>query len=101
MVTSELEEAIRETIDPVMIESGLTYIRTNVYMENVYIRTNVYKAKWSTDEVEHFVYLSAIKNRGMVLKSDFGLRNFVAEVFACRIIHSYGGDLFKEFKCDE
>ena len=91
-VTPMLEKAIQEVIHPVMIGSGFMCMRANVY-----------RAKWSTDEVEQLIFLSVseVKGRETVLKSHFGLRNWIAEIFGCHMVRSYGGDGFKEFKCDE
>jgi hypothetical protein len=55
----------------------------------------------STDEVEHFVSLGGDPKRGYVLVGDFGIRNALAEIFSCNAIRTYGGELFKSFKCAE
>jgi hypothetical protein len=61
----------------------------------------VYKACWSTNEVEHFLYVSRDPNRSDVVSGEFGIRNRVAEAFGCNAIHAYGGEIFKLFKCGE
>jgi hypothetical protein len=67
----------------------------------------VYKASWSTEEVEHFIYvwdhrgdLTDPKHQDMVFAS-FGMKNAAAEDFSCKAIHAYGGDVLKLFKCGE
>jgi hypothetical protein len=67
----------------------------------------VYKASWSTEEVEHFIYVSDHrgdltdpKHEGQVFAS-FGIRNAAAEEFSCNAIHAYGGEVLKLFKCGE
>src|SRR5690349_10184289 len=101
MAASVLAKAIEERIHPVMTECGLIFVGKKTYGEKISVRTHVYRAGWSTDEVEHFIYLSEIRKREIVLKSDFGLRNASAEVFSCHIIRAYGGSLFSEVQCDE
>src|SRR5437879_5322045 len=65
------------------------------------IDASVYKAVWSTDDVEHFVYLSENKKITLVLSADFGMRNPEAEAFSVRSIRTYGGELFKVWEHTE
>jgi len=71
------------------------------------VHEEVYKAPWSTEEVEHFIYVSdhrgdltEPKLRDLVWAS-FGMKNAAAEDFSCKAIHAYGGDVLKLFRCGE
>jgi hypothetical protein len=65
------------------------------------INDGVYRAIWSTVEVEHFIYLHEPQRVTSYFGADFGIRNFMAEVFSCNVIHAYGGELLKLFRCAE
>lgn len=65
------------------------------------INEGVYRATWSTAEVEHFIYLFNSPKVASCVGADFGIRNLIAEVFSCNVIHAYGGEIFKLFRCAE
>jgi hypothetical protein len=66
------------------------------------VDASVYKALWSTDEVEHFIYLfENMKAGSNLLKPDFGIRNPGAEAFSVHSIRKYGGELFSIWKHNE
>lgn len=49
----------------------------------------VFRAEWSTDEVEHFLYFDVYDSNWM--QGWFGMRNAKAEAFSRRCIKEYGG----------
>ena len=65
------------------------------------LKRYVYRAKWSTSEVEHFVYFQLYGTPKEYLAADFGLRNRQAEVFANKSIQAYGGDIYQLLRYDE
>jgi hypothetical protein len=81
---------IEAAIDPVLFDNG--YVR---------VQNDVYRAQWSNDEVEQFLYINKDLKHGNTLVGRFGVRNDVAEIFSCNAIRTYGGNNFKLFKCGE
>src|SRR5215510_10639015 len=55
------------------------------------VRDLTYRAAWSTDEVEHFVYYAIHGRTDRFLTAHFGLRNPCAEAFSVLSIQKYGG----------
>src|SRR5262245_45608487 len=52
------------------------------------ITKGIYKATWSSDDVEHFIYLESDSRRYLVAR--FGLRNVPVEEFGVASIIKYG-----------
>jgi hypothetical protein len=66
------------------------------------LRRDVYKATWSSEEVEHFIYFSWYGQREELLAAHCGIRNPCAEAFSVRSIRTYGGEfLFNALAYDE
>lgn len=61
----------------------------------------IYSATWATADVEHYVYVFKAPGKTTILTADFGVKNRIAESFACDSIHRYGGELLRTLKCDE
>lgn len=80
-------------------ELSLTATMTDVEYE--YLKRHVYRAKWSTPEVEHFIYFQLYGTPSGYLAADFGIRNKEAESFAIRSIQRYGGDLYRLLRHDD
>lgn len=64
--------------------SSIGYVRKSKY---------VYRASWSSDHVEHFIFLGKDSRRYIV--ADFGLRNSIAEEFGIASIVKYGHPNFR------
>jgi hypothetical protein len=97
-----VSETIDKHIDQVLVDTG--FKRAQKYPIDTgfkRVQQYVYKAPWSTQEIGHFVYLGEGLKRTDVLVGNFGIRNDLAEIFSCNAIHTYGGELFKSFKCAE
>lgn len=56
-------------------------------------KPHIYKATWSSEEVEHFVYLEDAAKQNSLVTAYFGIRNPIAESFAVKCIRVYGGEL--------
>jgi hypothetical protein len=81
---------IEASIDPALVEAG--YAR---------LQEGIYRAVWSTTEVEHLLYVFPDYKWKDLLTGDFGVKNRIAENFSCNAIRTYGGELFKTFRCGE
>jgi hypothetical protein len=87
---TKISSIIEDWVDPILVENGYACIDECVY-----------KATWGSSSVEHFIYLSELQKSKDMITGEFGIRNYVSEVFSCNAIRAYGGEIFKEFKCGE
>jgi hypothetical protein len=55
------------------------------------LKRHVYKARWGTEEVEHYLYVLPWGKPRRYLEVMFGIRNLVAEQFALDCIRRFGG----------
>ena len=62
---------------------------------------SAYRAEWSTDGVEHFIYLTLYGTPKNFISLDFGVRNLFAQNFAIHEIQKYGGPQYSALKYDE
>src|SRR5262245_23789185 len=90
----------RQTRVPQEIEMLLAPVfqRAEYRQFSISVDVSVYKALWSTNDVEHFIYLSQYLKDGRTrFNPEFGIKNPPAEVFGIDSIRKYGGDLFKNW----
>jgi hypothetical protein len=64
------------------------------------VKRYVYRALWSSEDVEHFLYFSTWGAPKDYLTTYFGLRNPRAELFGVRSILAYGGHLYRLMRRD-
>ena len=62
---------------------------------------HIYRADWSSEDVEHFIYFSLYGTPNDYLAADFGLRNQRAQTFAQDEIRRYGGPVYQLMKMNK
>jgi len=63
------------------------------------LKKRTYKASWSSEDVEHFLFLSLHSGRHY-FTCDFGIRNPPAERFALECLKLHGGPFFQTIRFD-
>jgi len=63
------------------------------------LKKRTYKASWSSEDVEHFLFLSLHSGRHY-FTCDFGMRNPPAERFALECLKLHGGPFFQTIRFD-
>jgi hypothetical protein len=63
------------------------------------LKKRTYKASWSSEDVEHFLFLSLHSGRNY-FSCDFGIRNPPAELFALECVKLYAGPAFQSIPFD-
>jgi hypothetical protein len=63
------------------------------------LKKRTYKASWSSEDVEHFLFLSLHSGRHY-FSCDFGIRNPPAELFALECVKLYAGPAFQSIPFD-
>ena len=61
----------------------------------VRVRSQTYRANWSTEDIEHFLYFIEYGKRKDYLMADFGIRHCAAEMFGKMCILKYGGNIYQ------
>ena len=62
---------------------------------------HTYRASWSTNEVEHFIFIEQVRKSRSDLTARFGFRNPTAESFGLRSLRSHGGKLYRTLQHGE
>jgi hypothetical protein len=68
---------------PSIFESSLNSILLDAGFERLY--ECVYKAIWSTEDIEHFIYVYKDLKRGHMLVGDFGIKNKLLKFLAAML----------------